>query len=624
MISLVQAASAASLMLADVAAPPAASPEALARLSIEELAQIEVTSVSKRPEALGSAAAAVYVISNEDIRRAGVIDLADALRLAPNLQVQQIDARTWAVSARGFNGYEQSNKLLVLIDGRSVYTPLHAGVFWDLHELPLEDVDRIEVISGPGGTLYGPNAVNGVINVITKRAQDTQGALATASVGNRQKEATLRFGGRIGDGGAFRVYATGFDRGDLRTVAGADPDDGGDGVQVGFRADFGTGPDAVTLQGDLLDSRHDILDGDGNRAHNLLARWQRDLGGASSFEVQAYYDRFERRYTRVLDALTTYDLQGQHNWSRGAHEVVWGAGVRVTEDEFVNRLNSFVLDPESRTLTVANIFAQDRIALRKDLALTLGVKFEKTSFTGIEVLPNARIGWQLGPDTLLWGAVSRAVRTPSRIDRQLVSPGILLPNPDFESETLTAFEAGYRGQPAPGASLSVNFFYNLYGNIRTTGLTGGRLPVRLQNGLEGCTYGVEAWGSYQLAPWWRLHAGVATLAKDFDLKAGFNDITGGSSAGNDPDYKISLRSQIDLAENVDFDFHLRAVDDLERNDIDGYEALDARLAWQPTPGLEVAVSGFNLLDKRHAESFYRPPVKEVRRAFLLSARIALQ
>ena len=617
MFELLGVASAASLALA-----ASTDPESLSRLSIEELAQIEVTSVSRRPEELRSAPAAVYVISNEEIRRAGVLNLADALRLAPNIHVQQIDARTWGVSARGFNGYETANKLLVLIDGRSVYTPLHAGVFWEMHELPLEDVDRIEVVSGPGGTLYGPNAVNGVVNVITRSAQDTRGGLATASYGNQQREATLRYGGSIGKTGAYRLYATAFDRDDLSTVTGVDPEDGNDGVQLGFRTDFGSADNAVTIQGDLLDTSNDVRSGDGNTAHNLLGRWNRRLGDSSAVEVQAYYDRFERKYLGVLDALTTYDVHGQHNWSSGRHDIVWGAGIRVTHDEFVNRLNPFVLDPESRRLTVANIFAQDKFALRSDLAFTVGVKLEETSFTGLEVLPNARLAWQPNADTRLWSAVSRALRTPSRIDRQLVAPGILAPGDDFVSEKLTAFEAGYRAQPIEGATLSISLFYHLYDDLRTTELSpAGGLPVSLRNGLEGHSYGVEAWGSYQLAGWWRLHAGISTLHKDFDEKPGHADLTDGASAGSDPDYKIQVRSQMELADDVDLDVALRAMDDLDRGSIDDYTALDLRLAWQVSRGLEVAVSGFNLLDKRHAESLYHPPVKEVRRSVVASTRV---
>ncbi len=594
----------------------------LSRLSIEELAQVEVTSVSRRPEELRSAPAAVYVISNEDIRRSGVLNLADALRLAPNIQVQQIDARTWAVSARGSNGYETSNKLLVLIDGRSVYTPLHAGVFWEMHELPLEDIERIEVISGPGGTLYGPNAVNGVVNVITKIAQDTKGGLVTAAYGNQQKEATIRYGGGIGEAGAYRVYLTGFDRDDLVTTTGADPNDGSSGFQAGFRTDFGSADSAFTLQGDVLDTSHDIRAQDGDTAHNILGRWNRRLSDSSAFQVQAYYDRFERRFLGVLDALTTYDLQAQHNWSSGPHDVVWGAGVRVTHDEFINRLNPFVLDPERRWLTVANVFAQDKFALRPDLALTLGVKLEKTSFTGTEVLPNARLAWQPSTDTLVWSAVSRAVRTPSRIDRQLVAPGILAPNDDFVSEKLTAFEAGYRAQPFTGTTLSISVFYNVYDDLRTTALSpAGGLPVRLENGLRGETYGVEAWGSYQLTGWWRLHAGVATLHKDFEVKPGRTDITNGASAGNDPDYSFKLRSQMEVTDNVNIDVTTRTVDDLEHQGIDGFTAVDARIAWRLTPGVEFAVSGFNLFDKRHAESFYQPPVKLVRRSVVASTRV---
>lgn len=580
--------------------------EDLQRLSIEELAQVEVTSVSKRAEPLNEAAAAIFVITNEDIRRSGARTLPEALRLAPNLQVQQVDARSYAISARGFNGFETANKLLVQIDGRSIYTPLHSGVFWDLHEPLLDDIDRIEVISGPGGTLYGPNAVNGVVNIITRAARDTQGGLVRATLGTAEQDVGVRYGGKLGSDGAWRVYGTGFDRKHLDNADGSSAHDGWDGYQAGFRLDFDSGSDAVTVQGDVFNNDLDNqfgVDG-GNEGHNLLARWNRQLGDGSALQVQSYYDKFERSFLLVSDSLETYDLQAQHNWSRGRHAVVWGAGVRTTRDAFVNNLNPFVLDPSSRRLWVGNVFVQDEInGLHDDLALTLGVKLEQTSFTGLEVLPNARLAWQVDGRTLLWSAVSRAVRTPSRIDRQLVAPGILAPNPNFDSEKLTALEAGYRGQPLPNASLSISVYYNLYDDLRTTELSpSGGFPVRLDNGLRGRTVGVDVWGSYQVSARWRLSAGLNAIDKDFELKDGHADLTGGASLGNDPDFQLLLRSQINPTDALDIDLMLRRVDNLPKRAVPAYTELDARIAWRVVNGLELSVSGFNLLHERHAES----------------------
>lgn len=605
----------------------------LQRLSLEELAQVEISSVSKRNERLIEAPAAAFVITAEDIRRSGATTLPEVLRLAPNLQVQQIDAHTYAISARGFNGYGSSNKLLVLIDGRTVYTPLHAAVYWDLHEPLLDDIDRIEVVSGPGGTLHGPNAVNGVINVVTRGAADTQGAFARAVVGTAERSASLRYGGRLGGAGAWRVHATGFDREHLARPDGTSAQDAWDGYQAGFRFDHDDGVDLFTLQGDIFDNDLEDLAGidGGNKGHNLLARWRHVLGDASSLQVQAYYDKFRRSFLLVEDSLETYDLQAQHNVSFGRHEVVWGAGGRITRDEYLSPFIPFVLDPASRRLWVANLFVQDEIQLRRNLELTLGVKFERTSFTGIEVLPNARLAWHPEASTLLWAAVSQAVRTPSRVDRQLTAPPIipltplsapvpLVGSPDFTSEKLTAFEAGYRSQPTSRSSLSISVYYNLYDDLRTTeAFFDPPARVMLSNGLEGRTFGVEAWGSYQLTDWWRLSMGVNAIDKDFDLKPGRIDLAGGGTSGNDPDYQAMLRSQINPTDDIDIDIALRRVDDLPRPAIPAYTELDARLAWRVGPNIELAVAGFNLLHKRHAEN--RDRRAEVRRRVHFGTRL---
>lgn len=598
----------------------------LRSLSIEELAQVQVTSVSKRAEPLSEAPAAIYVISNKDIVRSAATSLPEALRLAPNLQLQQIDSRQYAISARGFNGYQTANKMLALIDGRTIYTPLFSAIFWELHSPVLEDVAQIEVVSGPGGTLYGPNAVNGVISVTTKNARDTVGGLARATVAANERTAALRYGVPIGDG-AIRFYGNYFDRGDQPDDSGRRLDDSAEGFQAGFRMDLGTEESAFTLQGDIFDTDSDVFRGNamfpanGETGHNILARWVRRLGDDSSFQIQAYYDDFERNFLGVRDALQTFDVQAQFNGSVGRHRFVAGAGVRTTRDAFVNKLNPFVLVPERKRLWVYNAFAQDEIALGNRFFLTAGLKLEQSSFTGVEILPNLRLAWQPNDRTLLWSAVSRAVRTPSRIDRQLQALPILAPSTNFESETLTAIEAGYRGQPTDSTTLSISVFYNLYDDLRTTEFApGGALPIRLQNGLEGETYGVEAWATQQVTPWWRLKLGLATLGKDFRVKDGHVDITGGESAGNDPDFRILARSQMTLADNVELDLGLRVVDDLERPPVDGYVEADARLGWRVSEALELYVAGRNLLHASHKESF-EPQAQLIERSVHAGTRI---
>ncbi|HSK38533.1 MAG TPA: TonB-dependent receptor, partial [Arenibaculum sp.] len=545
-----------ALAMALPAAGLAQTVEDLRHLSIEDLANIEVTSVSRRPEPLNRAPAAVYVITAEDIHRSGANSIPEALRLAPNLTVARLNAYNYTVTARGFNSPESANKLLVLVDGRSVYSPLAATVFWESVDVALADVERIEVVSGPGGTLWGANAVNGVINIITRHTRDTQGLMVETGVGNLDRHGTVRYGGRLGDRGTYRIYATGFDRPSTDRVARDDiTTDAFHGVQGGFRMDLAREDDAYTLQGDLYRNETAYLDMS-LYGGNMLGRWTRRLGAGSSLHLQAYYDRKVRDYFVAKDTLETYDIQAQHNIKLGRnHNFVWGGGYRLWRSVFVSKSVFHFADPTA-TPSVGSIFAQDEIALRPDLMLTLGLKIENSSYTGIDYLPNLRLAWQLNDDHLLWAAVSRAVRTPSRIDRELEAPVILVPSPGFRAEELTAYEIGYRGQPTPRTSLSVSAFYNVYDDLRTTGSTAGRLPLMLRNDLAGETYGMESWGSYDVNDRWRLHAGVSWLHKDLRLEPGTDDISNMQAAGQDPVYQVQLRSEMDLAPGLELDLRL--------------------------------------------------------------------
>jgi iron complex outermembrane receptor protein len=600
----------------------AQSPAELGDLSIEELAQVQVTSVSKRAEPLSGAPAAIYVISNEDLMHAAATSLPEALRLAPNLQAQRIDARQYAISARGFNGYETANKMLALIDGRSIYTPLFSAIYWELHGPILEDVQQIEVVSGPGGTLYGPNAVNGVINISTKDARDTLGGLARATVAANERTAALRYGIPIGDTGAVRVYANYFDRSDQPAGPAGDINDRYRGFQGGFRMDLGSDDSGFTVQGDVFDTNVATGNSDGEKGHNILARWNQRVGEDSRIQLRAHYDQFEREFTLVRDSLETFDVEGQLNSQIGRHDIVVGAGVRTTKDLFDNDLNPFVLDPESQRLWTLNMFAQDRYSLSDELSLTAGVKFERSSFSGWEILPNLRLAWQPSDRTLFWSAVSRAVRTPSRIDRDLVFLPILAQADDFASEKVTAIEAGYRGRPTDTTTLSVSIFYNRYDDLRTVERTPeGGLPIRLANGLGGETWGVEAWATQQLTSWWRLRLGLSTLAKSFAVDRGHADIADGASAGNDPDFKLSARSQMNLAPNVDLDLGVRVIDDLERPQVDSYVDAQVRLGWRVTPAVEFYVAGDNLLRATHEESGGLPRAQRIERSIQAGTRL---
>jgi iron complex outermembrane receptor protein len=611
----------------------AQSIEDLRRLSIEELANVEITSVARRAQPLSQAPAAIYVITGDDIRRSGATSLPEALRLAPNLEVARRDAQNWSISARGFNSIEASNKLLVLVDGRSIYSPLHSGVFWDEHQVMLADIDRIEVISGPGGTLYGANAVNGVINIITKSAQETQGGLADLRAGYVDQMGAARYGGKIGENGAYRAYAMGFGRGHSVRPDGSSFDDGWHGKQAGFRTDWSSGGAGFTVQGDLYDNHSDdgaelfnnVPGGGQMFGGNLLGRWTQRLGAGSSLEVQSYVSRDYRSApglsTEVDD---TFDIQAVHNLKLDErNDFVWGLGHRINRDKFVSTANAFTLDPPKATFHLSNLFFQDTYAILDNLKLTVGSKFEYSTLTGFEYLPSARLAWQVTDEHLLWAAISRAVRTPSRLDLELVAPGLFIGGPDFRSEKLIAYEAGYRGRLSADTSVSVSLYYNRYDDIRTTQLsaTSGFLPLSFGNGLEGEGYGVEAWAEHQVLPWWRLSPGVNFLRKNLHLKPGATDISNGQSLGADPAYQVFLRSYMDLPGNVELNVSLRAVDKVSKAEIPGYVEADVQLGWHVTDDLELTLTGTNLLHDHHPETAAAsPPDREIPRSVYAGVR----
>jgi iron complex outermembrane recepter protein len=612
----------AGMSLAGAAAGMPATDQ-LGRLSIEELAQLEVTSAGRRPEPLAQAPVSLFVITNEDILRWGGSSLPEVLRLAPQLDVQRIDARQYAVTARGFQGAETANKTLVQIDGRSLYSTLAATVFYELYSTPLEDIDRIEVISGPGGTLYGTNAVNAVINVTTKDARDTLGLLARATGGSAEQTALIRYGLPLGNGGAVRVYAEGWNRQGFPPSGRRNLRDGNIGWQAGFRGDLGDEADQFTLQGDWSGHDNETSPGDRDETQSLLGRWTHTHGDGAQTQFQAYYSRYARRFFGVFDRLGVLDIMVQHNRTEGAHALVAGAGVRRTNDKFVNRLNAFNLVPQSKGLWILNAFVQDRIDLGGGVAATLGVKAEKTTFTGVQIMPSVRIAWQPNSDHLLWGSVNRAVREPSRIDRDLAAPGILVPG-TFTAEQLTAFEVGYRGQPSSSTTVSIVGFYNLYDRLRSTQITPGTiLPVRLANGIRGENWGVEAWGAVQVAPGLRLNAGATVLDGDFRLRRGETDLENFISLGNDPNYFAQLGGRVDVTPRLGFDFQVRRYGSRPNPRVPAYTDADARLGWRVADQLELYLSGTNLFRARRPESEDTDRGQLVQRIVTLGLRYGL-
>lgn len=586
-------------------------------LSLEEISRIEVTSVSKRAERLTDAPASIFVITQDDIRSSGARSLPEALRLAPNLQVARASASSYAISARGFNN-SAGNKLLVLIDGRSVYTPLFSGVFWDAQDVVIEDIERIEVISGPGGTLWGTNAVNGVINVITRAARDTQGVLVAAGAGNREIEGALRQGGTIGAHGHYRVYGKYFDR-DNTTVNDVPRDDAWHKGQAGFRADWDTGREQFTVQGSAYDGSEGqpapgtVVTGAvfplGTIAisgANLTTRWTRHLEDDARIFLQAYYDRTERTNPPTFEeTLDIVDVQFQHSLAQtGRHAVDWGAQYRYGMDRVTNSPYVAFL-PAKEDQAWASLFGQDAMSLRDDLRLTFGARIERNDYTGYEFLPSVRLAWVPAVDHLLWTAASRAVRSPSRLDHDTFVPGVppylLAGGPDVRSEIATVYEVGYRGQPVPKVSYSVTVFRADYDHLRSQEIDFGAGQLFFANEMEGETHGVETWATYQATRKWRLSGGLTVLDMDLRRKAGSTDPVGPSALGNDPSHQWLLRSAYDVTSRHEIDLKIRRVDELPNPQVSAYTAVDARLGWRVDNDTELSLSVENLFDRAHPE-----------------------
>lgn len=636
----------------------------LLELNLEELMNIEVTLLTKKKQKLSESAAAVYVIMQEDIRRSGVTSIPEALRLAPGLQVARIDSNKWAISSRGFND-RFANKLLVLIDGRSVYTPLFSGVYWDVQDVLLEDVERIEVIRGPGGTLWGANAVNGIINIITKSAKDTQGGLVSTGGGSEEQGFSgFRYGGKMGEAFYSRLYGKYFNRDTF--FHGHDDWRMG---RLGFRTDWELdGSNTLTFQGDYYDGENgerlgvpilispfstifndDPLVSGGN----FLFRWKHEFYEDSDLVLQLYYDKTQREVASFEEVRDTFDLDFQHRFNLSERQgLVWGLGYRITTDDihdlqlilpprrgFVFSPVSFI--PDTRDDHLFSAFLQDEINLVKDkLSLTLGSKFEHNDYTGFEYQPRGSLTWTPASRHTLWAAVSRAVRTPTRAeeDAQIVVeafppgttallPGLvtLISNRDFDSEELLAYELGYRLQVLDTLILDLATFYNVYDHLRTFELGTSAfkplllphrvIPFSADNKMDGETYGVELTTRWQALNWWRLEGSYTFLQiqmhPDGDSNDSFSLL---NIERTNPHNQFSIRSLMDLPRNLEFDWGVRFVDNLPGHGVESYLAIDLRLGWKPNKNLEMSLVGQNLLDSHHLEWvdwFYQPRGIEV-------------
>jgi len=616
--------------------------EPLKQLSLAQLGDVEVTTASKEPEEVWKTPAAVYVLTSEDIRRSGATSIPEVLRLVPGVQVSRIDNDHWAVGIRGFAD-QFSKSMLVLVDGRSLYTPLFAGVYWALQDgILLEDVERIEVIRGPGGTIWGANAVTGVINIITKRTKDTHGALASVGGGNiDQGLSGFRYGAGNGGNFDYRVYGKGFSRG-----AGFHSDDQGFDTwrmgQMGFRTDWDVRHnDHLTIQGDMYKGGVGEAVGYGSftppeqivsyqavavSGGNLMAKWRHDLRKGSDIQVQAYYDRTYAIAPHYQETRNTFDLDFIHHLTLGEHHrFIWGLGARLSPSEFVQKVPTLDLIPHDIANNVYSGFVQDEIAIVPNkFSLTIGSKLEHNNYTGFEIQPSIRGLWAITPRQTFWAAVTRAVRTPSRVeeDFHLIAFGIASPliylavdgNQHLSSERLIGYEAGYRTLVTPKFYVDIAVFHNDYDDLISFGAPSVTLdptptPLHLTirypwaNGVRGSTDGFEIAPDWKPARWWQTKATYSYLNLNLESKPGAVD--GGhyvtNVEGSSPHNQVTLQSRFNLPKGFEFDQTYRYVSALPAQLVDSYSTADVHLAWRATRQVEFSVVGENLFQPRHPE-----------------------
>jgi iron complex outermembrane recepter protein len=608
-----------------------ASRNRLAALSLEELAHVEVTTADKAPQEISQTPAAVYVITQDEIRRSGVTSIADALRLAPGVEVGRLSSTTWAVGIRGLQN-NFSKTVLVLIDGRSVYTPLFAGVYWDVQDLVLDDIDRIEVIRGAGGTIWGANAVNGVINIVTKNAADTHGALVSLSGGTLDRTIDhIRFGGGNGGNFDYRVYVKGLARGPEFHVDHNNYDEWHQ-QRSGFRMDLKHGADGFMLEGDLYkgDSPHQI--GVNNvtdtvSGGNVVGRWNRTINAASDFYFQGFFDRTIRIGPQLGETRNTIDFDFLHHLKVGArHDFRWGGGLRWSPSRFLQQQPTIDLLPHDETDHVYSGFGQDEIQLNRRLLLTVGSKVQHNNLSGFEIEPSARVLWTPGENRSFWAAVTRAVATPSRIEENFrlsapisTNPPISLlvaGNSDFKSVAVVSYEAGYRQLVSPDVYVDLAAFSNHYSQLQSFGaiVTSFEatpppphtlLTIPYGNAISGSSNGFEIAPSWQTTPWLRLSGSYSLAAVDVRANAPTVDISSTGSVrtyeGSTPRHQFEMRCAMNLSKRFEFDPMYRYSSALPAQGVGAYYTMDARFGWNLNSNLQVSVVGQNLWQPHHNE-----------------------
>ncbi len=637
----------------------------LDKASIEDLMNVEVTSVSRRDQALTKTGAAAFVIDQEAIRRSGATNIPDLLRMVPGVDVARIDANTWAISIRGSN-YRYANKVLVLIDGRTVYTPGFSGVYWDQQDVPLEDIDRIEVIRGPGGTVWGANAVNGVINIITKSSRNTKGGLLRLGAGSEQREQGLiQYGGAVGASGQYRVFGSYSGVAGTGETPGAPPADGWHSIHTGFRSDWDLSHvDALTVQGDWLGTSEGQtittlflnnlpnLETFGDKVKvasgNVLGRWTHTFSNGSETSLQVYYDRF-RRFDQALNVVSTGDADFQYHFHAGPkNDIVAGMGFRLTDESYTNGYEA-AFGSGSRRDYLTSAFLQDQIALTNSVSLTVGSKLEHNSYTGVEYEPSAQLVWNMNDRNALWTSVARAIRQPSWYDTavnltvstfptdgggfgavQLLGQQVIRPERSLD------YEGGYRTLLTKRLSLDLAAFTTWYANVQsvepgTPYFTLSPAPPHLVvpslfNSLaHGRTYGAELFANWDLTRRLRISPGYSFLRMNatFDpsILASNAALSLGNSPGDSPQHQAQLRSALNLPHNLEWDASAGFVSALSIGPVPSYTRVDTRLGWRPGEKVEVSITGENLLTPRHFEFLDGLQVHPVPVARNISAKV---
>jgi iron complex outermembrane recepter protein len=611
----------------------------LTQVSIENLMNMEVSSVSKKEQKLSEVAAAIFVITQEDIKRSGAMKIPDVLRMVPGLDVAQINANTWAISARGFN-LQFADKLLVLIDGRAVYNPLFGGVYWDTQDVPMEDIERIEVVRGPGGTVWGSNAVNGVINIITKKAAETQGALLTGGEGTQaQGFGTVQYGGKIKENTSYRIFAKYLNDGHSPDLNGQNAEDGWHLLHGGFRVDTNLSKkDSLTTQGDIYTGEeggtivHSSFNPPSNvnveripslSGGNVLTRWDHIFSSRNDTTVQFYFDRYGRGGPVADEHRDTLDFDFQNHIVLGARQdLIWGAGYRHTSDHTSGTIDvAFV--PANFAGQLFNAFVQDQITLKPDrVILYLGSKFENNYFSGFDLEPSARLAWTPSNRRTWWAAISRASRTPTRRDTGLDAalaalPGptevALLGNPNMKSEHVIAYELGYRTQPTDRLSLDLTTFFNNYLGLESAEHLAPffdptsvppllLIPITLGNKMYGTTEGIEASVKWRVTDRWTLSPGYSFLEMHLHTESSSLDTTSvADTQGSNPKHQAQLRSHFEFARNFAWDVNGYFVGRLPAQLIASYTRFDTQFTWRLAERLELSIVGQNLLTDHHTE-----------------------